>query len=358
MPFPRPGAPGGIVPPVGDIGGTTTSPLVIGLDGIPIVGTPSANQILEYNGTDYIPVPLPTGSLGGGIYGDGSDGAAHFIATGSTTVAGATLSSGVYTMQRDIFGSSMIIDTAVTIITNGYRFLDNGTLTGAGTALIQWNGAAGAAGTTSGGAGGATLTNGNSTINSGASGAAGGAGGTTSAGTGGSASSTRSLGGAGGHGGSGSTSAGGAGGAVTAPVSAFGAIRSTPAAVLGFSIVGAGTETMFGGAGGGGGGGLSVIGGGGGGAGGGCVVVAAYKMAGSGAIQARGGAGGAGTGVGNGGGGGGGGGGWLTVISTSVSAGAVSGWAIDANGGALGASYGGSSGGTAGSNGTVILVPG
>ena len=38
-----------------------------------------------------------------GDYGTASDGVLNFISTGSTTVAGATLSGGVYTMTRDIY---------------------------------------------------------------------------------------------------------------------------------------------------------------------------------------------------------------------------------------------------------------
>lgn len=57
MPFPRGGG-GGITPPAGDIGGTTAVPLVTGIGGLPILGTPSSNQVLEYNGTDYVPVTL------------------------------------------------------------------------------------------------------------------------------------------------------------------------------------------------------------------------------------------------------------------------------------------------------------
>lgn len=59
--FPSGGTGRGITPPAGDIGGTTAAPLVVGLDGIPIVGTPSSNQVLEYNGTDYVPVTPAAG---------------------------------------------------------------------------------------------------------------------------------------------------------------------------------------------------------------------------------------------------------------------------------------------------------
>jgi hypothetical protein len=52
---------GGIAPPAGDIGGTTAAPTVIGIQGKPIVGGPTTGDVLEYNGTDWVPV-APGGS--------------------------------------------------------------------------------------------------------------------------------------------------------------------------------------------------------------------------------------------------------------------------------------------------------
>jgi hypothetical protein len=61
--FPTGGGGGGINPPAGDIGGTTSAPLVDGFAGIPLSGTPSANQVYELNagGTAFVPTTLSAG---------------------------------------------------------------------------------------------------------------------------------------------------------------------------------------------------------------------------------------------------------------------------------------------------------
>ena len=58
----------GIVPPAGDIGGTVTAPTVIGFKGIPLVGTLGDGQYWGLNGagTEFIPT-TPGGGSGSGI---------------------------------------------------------------------------------------------------------------------------------------------------------------------------------------------------------------------------------------------------------------------------------------------------
>ncbi len=185
------------------------------------------------------------------VYGDSADGDLDFIAAGSTAVAGATLSSGVYTMTRDIYAGIMTVETTVVIKTAGYRIfaqqlINNGT--------IQRNGNAGSSGTsgTAGAALAATLL--------GASGA-GGAGNAAAGSAGGAV--TSSIGGAGGVGGDGITSGGSVGGAAggaTVPAAANGGINSIkllPSGLAGSMLNS--TTLLTGGAGGGGGGGAVII---------------------------------------------------------------------------------------------------
>jgi lysophospholipase L1-like esterase len=56
----------GITPPAGDLGGSTSAPLVTGFNGIPLSGTPTAGQVWELNsgGTAFVPV-TPTGGGSG-----------------------------------------------------------------------------------------------------------------------------------------------------------------------------------------------------------------------------------------------------------------------------------------------------
>jgi hypothetical protein len=311
---------------------------------------------LWYCGTHVgtLPLSLPQQSPGGlGVYGDGSDGSPTF--DGTTTILGISPSSSVYTLTRDLFLASPIINSGVTIITNGYRILCQGTLTNNGT--IQWNGNNGGNGTTVGGTAGAALSGTNSSIFQGGNASpAGGAGSTTTGAAGGNAT-VRGMGGAGGHGATGSN-AGGAGGTVTAALAIVGSIRSLPQAAYGQLVSSGALVSPLMGGGGGGGGGDGTNAGGGGGGSAAMVIVIAWQITGTGTISANGGAGGNGNTTGNTGGGGGGGGGVVIVISGSVSAGAVAGQTITASGGSVGTSHGsGGASGTAGSAGKTILIP-
>lgn len=292
-------------------------------------------------------------TAGLGIYGDGSDGVVTF--DGVATVLGLVPAANVYTLARDLFlrdGSA--INAGVAIVTNGFRLFCSGTLTNNGT--IRWNGAAG----TLGGAGAAQTVNGNGTVGTTAAIGGGGGNGNPTVGANG-AALTRTQGGSGGNGGAGGTGAAGTGGVAAPPAQVAGTLRFMPLSVLGQLVQGNNSFVQTaGGQGAGGGGGDGTNSGGGGGAGGGIVLVAARYLAGTGAIQARGGTGGAGAATGNTGGGGGGGGGLVLVTSGSVVIGSpnsIAGQSIDANGGALGAHFGTGADGVAGSSGTVILVP-
>jgi hypothetical protein len=294
-----------------------------------------------------------------GVYGSASDGVVTFIATGSTTVAGATLSSGVYTMTRDVYlGGGTAINTGVTIKTAGFRIFCQGTLINNGT--IDSSGNASVAN-----AAGAALSY-SGTVSNTTVGAAGAAGSTTT-GSAGSSSATNSIGGAGGAGGSNVSgpNAGAAGGTVTAPLGTVQGPYTVQLAVLARVLGTTAYALLQGGAGGGGGGGDGTNLSGGGGGGGGIVVVVAQTITGTGVIQANGGAGGAANATGTPSGGGGGGGGAVIVVSRSIVSQAVngtstatlSGQTIQALGGAAGAAgAGGGVVGTVGAAGSVILL--
>lgn len=294
-------------------------------------------------------------------YGNGSDGQLNFISTGAVTLAGATLSAGVYTMTRDIYlAGGSVIASGSTIKTSGFRIFCAGNLQNNG--IIASNGNAASANT----AGAALAYSGtvsNTTV--GTAGAAGGTG-AGSAGTNGGANGLGGVGGAGGANASG-PNAGGAGGTITAPLSTVEGPYSADLAVK-VRVIGTTAFALCqGGAGGGAGGGDGTNLSGGGGGGGGIVVVAAKNITGTGTITALGGAGGAANATGTPSGGGGGGGGCVIIISASVNPLAVSGVAsalngsntISVAGGAGGAAgAGGGTVGLAGLVGSTILIPG
>lgn len=294
--------------------------------------------------------------VGAGSYGAGSDGVLNFISTGSTTLAGATLSSGTYTMTRDIYlADQSIIAAGSTIKTSGFRIFCtghlyiNGTIDSSGNAAVA--NAAGAALSYSG-----TISN--TTV--GEAGAAGG----TGAGSAGTAAGTNSIGGAGGAGGA-STDAAGAGGAVTAPVATVQNLQTLFNAIAVRVIGTTAFALLLGGAGGGAGGGDTTNNSGGGGGGGGIVAVYAQTISGTGTISANGGAGGAANATGNSAGGGGGGGGAIILVSRSITnvlptitAGVttINGVTLSVAGGAGGAKTGTGGVGVAGSAGTMTLL--
>lgn len=295
--------------------------------------------------------------IGAGNYGNGSDGVLNFISTGSTTLAGATLSSGTYTMTRDIYlADQSIIAAGSTIKTSGFRIFCaghlyiNGTIDSSGNASVA------------NAAGGALAYSG--TISNTTVGEAGAAGGTGN-GSAGTAAGTNALGGAGGAGGA-STDTAGAGGAVTAPAATVQNLQSLPNALL---VRVTGTTALalcLGGAGGGAGGGDTTNLSGGGGGGGGIVALYAQTFSGTGTVSANGGVGGAANATGNSAGGGGGGGGAIvcasrsiTNVAPTITAGVtvIQGVTFSVAGGAGGAKTGTGGVGVAGSAGNMYLLP-
>jgi hypothetical protein len=287
------------------------------------------------------------GSLGGSAvgggdprFGDGSDGAITADGIAAIPALGGAPVGSVYTLTRDAFPTNLTVNSGVTIVTNGFRLIVQGTLTNNGTVS---NGGLTASGATAGAAVPAGTLGGSF-----AGGAGGNAGGAGAAGT----SATTSAGGAGGAGGAATAGgAGGAGGTATPPTAVQGGIpRASPYVETGQVFGNAGLKLVLGGAGGGGGGADGVNAGGGGGSGGAYLLIAARAVVNSatGLIHANGGKGANGT-AGNAGGGGGGGGGYVGVVTRSLSnAGTIS-----ASGGGFGL---GSGTGAAGSSGAVGIV--
>lgn len=290
----------------------------------------------------------------GGMFGDGSDGAATF--DGSTAVTGCTRSGSTYTAAKDLAFTTATFTSGVTLDlsggTAGFELNCSVALVGpaSGTGTIRCNGNA-----ASGGTGGAALTT-SSPIGS-------------SSGLG--ASGIQNLGQAGGSPGTWQTSfkagAGGASGASATNAGAAGGTGSlltdAQASMVTWIDIRRGrtlTNTVLAGGGGGasGGGTLGVAAGGGGGGGGGWGRVNARLITNGAqlAIQANGGAGGAGVG-GNAGGGGGGGGGYAILAhgGGTTPTGIVSGTNLTAAGGAAGAPAGTGSAGSPGGTGQVKI---
>lgn len=268
------------------------------------------------------------------VFGDGSDGAIVF--DGSTLHNGySALSGGTYTLSRDIYATTVVVNTGVTIKPVGYRIFATVSVTGLGTAAITAFGNNG----TAAGAGGAN--SGNGSLGAGQAGAAGG----TAAGT---------IGNGGGMGtgnsGAGGAGSGGAGGGAGTPPTTNANQLTHPQVMLVGAVNFQGTVTALrGGSGGGGGGGDGTNKGGGGGSGGGLIVIIAPTVTWGGSMTATAGAGGSPT-TGNCGGGGGGAGGSIFVYTRS----AASLGSTTVNGGAGGTKVGTGVNGTGGNNGSVL----
>lgn len=277
-----------------------------------------------------------------GAYGDGSDGPVTF--NGSSTILGMVPSSNVYTMTRDIYCTSITINTGVTLKTQGFRIYANIGLTNNGT--IQNIGGNGAAVATAG-----TLTP-RGTIGQGSAAGAG----TITAGSGATNAQADTMGGAGGAGGLGSSGAGGNGGTATALSSTdqnahHGALAFTGVYYATAATNAVAVKLMMGGAGGGGGGGDGTAGGGGG-TGGGPILICAFHFDNTnGTITVAGGNGGSPAG-GNRGGGGGGGGGWI-LVATHLN---VASGTMTVSGGTGGTKQGTGVNGSNGSSGTAQVI--
>lgn len=311
----------------------------------------AASSIVTADITDRR-VIVPGTGMGLGIYGDGSDGTVTF--DGTTTILGIAPSSSQYILTRDIFLAGGTINSGVKIKTAGFRIFCQGTLVNNGT--IHWNGNAATSTSSAGTANVSTngpLTQGG-TVTFGTAGGAGATGTGSNGGTGGASG----YGGKGGDGGAGSGTSGGTGGGLTTPAVGDSTPRHLLALFFGVPsmFAYASVHNMLGGTGGGGGGGDTTNRGGSGGSAGGTVVLAVRNFAGTGNIQAVGGAAFAPT-TGNCGGAGGGGGGVVFVVSGSVSAGAIPGQTVSVAGGAHANGVGTGVNGVDGSAGIAVLLP-
>jgi hypothetical protein len=249
-------------------------------------------------------------------FGDGTDGSQTF--DGTTTILGLIPSTSVYTLTRDIYLTTGVINNGVSIITAGYRIYASISLSNAGTIKYNGNNGGNASGGT-GGSAGAALSNG--TLFGAVAGQAGpngvnqGGSGSNNPGTAGTAvsSSIGVSGVAGGIGGGGTTNGGGTATAsnqgihnIIFALSMLENLAGTISALKGS----AGSASGAGGS-----GGYAQQGGGGGSASsGGIVWISAKVLTNTGTISANGGVGGTGGAGGAGGGGGGGGSGGVVIL--------------------------------------------
>lgn len=346
-----PPGPRGATGPAGAAGASTLD----ALSDVAITGV-AKDDHLVYDGSNFVNTPVLRG-----LYGDGSDGALTFSVGGPTT-GGATRVGTTYTMTRDIFATSLTVDSTIIIETSNFRIFVSGTLTNNGT--IQSNGGD-ASGATAGAAtgrgtycgpssaGGAGLANGTTTV-AGNAGAAGGGSGTHY-------SPGKTLG-SGSAGGAGGNSNGGAGGSNASGATGFPTPRDAIYLMSTWhqsssTATGSGSLIIpFGATGGGGGGrttgGTATVSGAGGGGAGIVFIAARIIVNSSGTIQANGGAGSAATGgTCSTGGGGGGGGGTVILIYDYLTAGTE-----QALGGTKGASINGAAAAANGTDGVVIKV--
>lgn len=296
-------------------------------------------------------------------FGSGADGSLTY--DGSTTILGMAPSSSIYTLTRDIYGTTITVNNGVTIETAGYRIFASTSLINNGTIKRTPNNGGNASGTT-GGTAGTALSNG--TIYGGLAGKTGANGASSSGGPTNGVSGvsgdnqTESIGVNGVAGGAGGSisgaSAGSAGsaGSITATLQhiynvTFATImREFQGETLKYIKSAAGSGS--GGSGGGYSGGGSYTSGAGGGSGstGGIVWISARVLTNTGTISANGGNGGNGSNAtsfgGGGGGGAGGSGGTVILIYKSITLGTVT-----VTGGTGGTGGTGANGGTSGGNG-------
>lgn len=253
-----------------------------------------------------------------GWYGNGSDGALAFNGIGAVTGFTGPVAS-VYTATRDIFASSAVISSAVTVQMAGFRFYCAGLLdmSAANAAIAADGGAASGATGGTGATGGVLAT----------AAAMNGAAGVVGPNNGNGVALTSSLsalfnsGTVTGGGASGGGQPGGQGTAA-APAVTAGDVRVPSVLATGLLVGAGGVISPNGGAGGGSGGAAAGGTSGGGGGGGGVLIVCALvlNLSGTAVIGARGGAGGNAT-AGNAGGGGGGQGGFVGLTYRSLATG-------------------------------------
>jgi hypothetical protein len=332
----------GATAPARFVGGTTS--------GAPVTGTFAAGDfVIDQTGAVWVCTAAGSpgtwasvgGSTGvgggganyGGMFGDGSDGAA--VLDGSAVPPWASLSGSVYTMTFDCFCTNLTINSGITLLSYARRILCFGTLTNNGTISNDGTDASGSTG---------------GQVGPYSSLSCGGIGGNGATGTGGfGVEYGAAAGGAGGTGGNGSAGDGGVGGATPAerrrlrfPTSLIsGAIYNTDLTKL----------CLGSGSGGGGGGGDGTNAGGGGGEGGGMIAIWAQSVVNNGTLSAVGGSGDNGTGGDSGGGGGGGGG---VIVAYTLSPWTAGTTAI--NGGPPGTGTGAGTNGDTGADGVAMNV--
>jgi len=262
---------------------------------------------------------LPS-SLLSEIFGNGADGAVDL--DGTNTYAWASKSGAAYTLLRDVYATTLIVQNGSLLKTNGFRVFASTSLNVVSGGAVEND----AEGTYTGAVRGY--------LGGGANGGFGGGGGN---------SLSFSAGGNGGAGGAGSSLPGSSGGTAQYSKAQFAALEGYVGALLAI------TTHMAGGAGGGGGGidGINPATSGGGG--GGVVIIAAPTITGSGTIRANGQVGQSASGGTNNGGAGGGGGGCVVLVTST----AVSGPTIQANAGSGGSGAGTGINGSAGSSGST-----
>jgi len=334
----------------GDLAGTYPSPIVAKLQTVSVSAVaPTSGQTLTFNGSSWI--PTSPGSSARAYFGSGTDGVATF--DGTSIVLGLTPvpATKTYTMNRNIVCTNLTVDPLVTIKTSGFVIMCTGILTVNGT--ID-NSGDDAVGTTEGLGATWAWTGGGSDGGSGLH-FSGSQSGVSFINVG-----TNSNVATGGTGGAGGNPANLGGDRNNPSPTVFDITRFTISNWLASNIAVSsspiGSPNIISCAGGtGGGGGASPLGGpaidgGGGGGGGGILLICANVLAGSGILQANGGAG-ANT-AGWAGGGGGGGGCVVIIYNTKPS------WLGIASAGGGAAGSGPSGTGSAGAAGTVVYCQG
>jgi hypothetical protein len=90
----------GVLTLAGDLGGTATSPLVVGLQGFPVASTaPTSGQVPTWNGADY--VPQTPGGAGGGLF-------SYAIVAPPALASFTWLNQGTATAQNNNAGAIMM----------------------------------------------------------------------------------------------------------------------------------------------------------------------------------------------------------------------------------------------------------
>lgn len=331
-------------------------------------GTPSSsNKYVTNDDTTGTGSIIRNSAMISSEFGNGADGALTY--DGSATVLGMAPSSSIYTLTRDIYGTTITVNNGVTIETGGYRIFASTSLTNNGTIKRTPNNGGNASADTAG-SGGAALSTG--TIYGGLAGQTGASGinhggGAAFAGTNGinGTAQTASVGVSGVAGGNGGNAGGGGstgGTAGTATASTQGVNNVVFAtSMFDFSVSALIKSSGGSGSGGSGGGSSSPgISGGGGGSGstGGIVWISARVLTNSGTISANGGNGGNGANAtgfdGGGGGGAGGSGGVVVLIYKTITLGTVS--VTGGIGGTAGTGGSGGTNGATGTTGTIIQI--